>query len=148
MLWNMRCEKVTSSDLRKTDIKAKPQMSTPNTPPSLAAISSSGNLNNKRRQEPFSHQKEVKRSTFLVRFLKTEPPEGNLSPLEPGLSLLQRAVTSVRRRWWRQTAVSRRIYKPAVMSWRPAEQFVPPKICWNILKQSQERFFHHRSLSS
>lgn len=70
MLWNMRCEKVTSSDLRKTDIRAKPQMSPPPSPnpPSLATISSSWNLNNKRRQEPFSHQKKVKRSTFLVRF--------------------------------------------------------------------------------
>jgi len=84
--------------LKQTQMSHFPASPSPLSPPAEIR-------KNKRRREPFSHQKRVKRSTFWARFLKMDLPEGNLSPLEPGSSPLQRAVTSLCRLWWRQTPV-------------------------------------------
>lgn len=91
-------------------------------------------------ESPSAIKRKVKRFTFLVRFLKMEPPEGNLSPLEPELSPLPGAVTSPCHSWWRQTSVICCICENYVMSYRPAEHYFSLKICRNTPEPSQECF--------
>lgn len=73
MLWNVRCEDMTPSDLWKTDIKANSQMShfhpLPSFPPSLLSLPAEL-WHIKGTESPSAFKRKVKRSTFLVRFWK------------------------------------------------------------------------------
>lgn len=99
MLWNMRCENMTPSDLWKTDIKANAQMSNPPSAPyskpshpsplSLPAETWS----TKGTESPSVFKRKVKRCTFSVRFWKWSHLKAICHPPEPHSSPLQRAVT-------------------------------------------------------
>lgn len=92
--------------------------------------------------EPFSHQKKVKRCGFLAKILKMEPPEGNLSPLEPWLVTVNRELSLHRIGADGDRHPSSAAIMMATRSLAGlAQQSVSPKICWNALKQSQKGFF-------
>lgn len=91
----------------------------------------------KRRWEPFSHQKKVKRCRFLARILKMEPPEGNLSPLEPWLVTVNRELSLHRPGADGDRHPSSAAFTKATWSLAgPTQQRVSPKICWSRARRA------------
>lgn len=142
-IWGVRIWHPLISERQILKQSLKWAISPPSFPPSLLSLPAE-TWNIKGTESPSAFKRKVKRSTFLVRFWKWSHLKAICLRWNLNLSPLQRAVTSRRQRWWRQTSIIRRVYEHATpMSCRPAEQYVSLKICRKHAQAQPRVLFVH-----